>query len=113
MALQAGNIGDLVTTTLADLGRLKMTDIMSKYQRTIVLKRLVKKNKMTFDAGQSLQFNLITDTNGSARFVGLYAEDLVDVPNVMTTATVPWRHVTWNWAFDEHEPVMNGSPAKI
>lgn len=113
MALQASNIGDLVTTTLSELGRLKFTDLMSDYNKTIVLRRLMKKNKMTFDSGKSVSFNVITDTGDNAVFVGLYATDNVDVKNVMTTGDVPWRHITWAWAMDRREATMNASPAKI
>lgn len=111
--LQASGIGDLVTTTLSELGRLKFTDLMSDYQNTIALKRIMKKAKMTFDSGKSVSFNVITDHNNSARFVGLGATDQVDIPNVMTTGDVPWRHITWNWAMEGREPIMNAAPAKI
>lgn len=111
--LQASGIADLVTTTLRDLGRLKFTDLMSDYQSTVALKRLMKKNKMTFDSGYEIAFNLITNHNNSARFVGLGAQDVVDVPSVMLTGNIPWRHVTWNWAMERREPKFNGAPAKI
>lgn len=113
MALQATDIADLVTTTLNELGELKFTDLISDYQNTIVLKRLVKKNKTTFDAGPSVSFNAITDHNNSARFVGLGEVDRVDIPNVMTTGNVPWRHITWNWAIERREVSMNRTPRKI
>jgi hypothetical protein len=113
MAFQASNDADLVTTTLSELGRLKFTDLMSDYQNTIALKRLIKKNKMTFDSGKTVSFNAITDHSNSARFVGLGATDVIDIATVMTTGDVPWRHITWNWAWDFREPLMNKSPAKI
>ncbi len=111
--LQAGDLADLVATTLNELGELKFTDLMSDYQDTIALKRVMKKNKMTFDAGPAVSFNVITDHNNSARFVGLGEVDVVDIPNVMTTGTVPWRHITWNWAIERREVAMNRSPRKI
>lgn len=111
--IQASDIADLVTTTLNELGELKFTDLMSDYQNTIALKRMMKKNKMTFDAGPAANFNVITDHNNSARFVGLGEPDVVDIPNVMTTGTVPWRHITWNWAIERREIAMNRSPRKI
>lgn len=113
MALQAAQIADLVTTTLNELGELKFTDLMSDYQNTIILKRTMKKNKMTFDAGPEVSFNVITDQNNSARFVGLGAEDRVDIPNVMTTGKVPYRHITWNWAIERREIAMNRTPRRI
>ncbi len=112
-SLQASDIADLVTTTLNELGELKFTDLMSDYQNTIALKRLMKKNKTTFEAGPAVQWNLITDTNNSARAVGLGESDVVDIKNVMTTAQVPWRHVTWNWAIERREIAMNRTPRKI
>lgn len=111
--LQAGDIADLVTTTLDELGELKFTDLMSDYQNTIALKRLMKKGKMTFTAGTQVDFNVITDENHSARFVGLGEDDIVDIPNVMTTGKVPWRHITWNWGIERREVAMNRSPRKI
>lgn len=111
--LLATEIDDLVTTTLNELGEMKVTDVMSDYQDTIFLKRLVKKNKMTFRAGPEVSFNLITDTNGSARGVGLYYTANVNPTNVMTTGKMPWRHVTWNWAIERREVAMNRSPRMI
>lgn len=111
--LQATDIADLVTTTLNELGELKFTDLMSDYQNTIALKRVMKKNKMTFDAGPEVEWNVITNHNDSARFVGLGETDVVDIPNVMTTGKVPWRHITWNWAIERREIAMNRSPRRI
>jgi hypothetical protein len=113
MSLQATDIADLVTTTLNELGELKFTDLMSDYQDTIFLKRLMKKNKMTFRAGPEVQFNAIVDTNGSARAVGLYYTANVNPTNVMITGKMPWRHVTWNWGIDRREIAMNRTPRKI
>lgn len=113
MATQAQNLSDLIATTLNELGELKFTDLMSDYQNTIVLKRTMKKNKMTFDAGPAVNFNVITDHNNSAAFVGLGEVDNVKMKNVMITGTVPWRHVTWNWAIERREIAMNRSPRKI
>jgi hypothetical protein len=55
----------------------------------------------------------MTGLSNSARFVGLGAEDVIDITNQMGTGTVPWRHATWNWAWDFREPLMNRSPSRI
>ena len=112
-SLQAADIADLITTTLDDLGEMKMTDIMSTYQNTIIAKRLVKKGKITFDAGPNVQFNLITGHNDSAREVGMYYTAIVNPTNVMTTGEVPWKHYTFNWAIERRELAINRSPRKI
>lgn len=113
MALQGTDYADLVVTSLNQLGRSKFTDLMSDYQNTIALKRLMKKGKMTFEGGPEVQFNLITNTNGSARAVGLGYTTVADIPNVMTNGKVPWRHVTWNWAMERRMIAMNAGAQKI
>ncbi len=111
--LQGTDVADLVSTTLNNLGRMKMTDVISTYQNTIFFKRLAKKSKMNFDGGTECEFNLITDQNNSARPVGLYYQSQVNPTNVMAKGKMPWRHVTWNWGIDGREISMNSSPNKI
>ncbi len=111
--LQAADLADLVKVTLNELGEMKFSDIMSDYQNTIALKRIMRKHKMTFDAGPEVEFNFMFDTGRSARFVGLGAIDIVDITPVMDKGKVPYRHVTWNWAVERREIAMNRSPRKI
>lgn len=111
--LQADDIADLVQTTLDDLGELRFTDLMSTYQNTVFLKRMIRKHKTTFEAGTAVRFNAITDTNGSARAVGLYYTAQVNPTNAMINGEMPWRHVTWNWGIDRREIAMNRQPRKI
>jgi hypothetical protein len=112
MALQAANIADLVTTTLRDLGRNKWTDNSSYYRRTAAM-QMLNKRKTSFQSGYEIQFNRMVGLSNAARSVGLGAEDVVNITNQMGTANVPWRHVTWNWAYDFREPLFNNQPAKI
>lgn len=111
--LQAGDHGGLIATTIRDLGRMKFTDAMSDYQNTIVLKRLMKKNKISFDGGYEIQFNVKPNHGSSARWVGLYATDVVNAEDSMIQATVPYRHITWNYIFDRREPIFNSGAAKV
>jgi hypothetical protein len=113
MAFQAANDADLVTTTLRDLGRAKWTDNSTSYRRTIALKQIINKKKTNFDSGYEVQFNRMVGLSNAARSVGLGAVDIVDITTQMGTGNCPWRHVTWNWAWDFREPLMNNSPAKI
>ena len=55
----------------------------------------------------------MTGTSGATRDTGLYEVDNVNVSDVMTTATVPWRHMTTNYAIERREIAMNRSPAQI
>ncbi len=113
MALQAAQIADLIATTIRDLGRNKFTEIATDIQRFIAMSKLMTKNKITFSSGYEFQFDLMTDDNGSAAYNGLYAQDNVNVSNVMTQASVPFRHITWNWAIERRELKMNREPARI
>lgn len=113
MALQASGIADLLSTTLENVEKLKFTDITSPLQRYIAMSKMMKKNKTVFDAGTDFSFELMTDDNGSAEFKGLYAQDVVNDQDVMARATVPWRHITWNWSIERRVIAMNRSPLKI
>lgn len=113
MALQATGIADLVTTTLNELGRGKFTDNISDYQSTVAMKRLLTKNKTTLSSGPEIEFQLLTDHNNSARWVGMYATDVVNVTNAMIKGKIGWRHLTWNWPFEAREPVLNSGASKI
>lgn len=114
MAIQGADIADLVTTTLRDLGRGQWTDNSSNYRDTIATKLLLRKGKTKMlDDGYEIQWNRMNGLSNSARFVGLYAPDIIDVTNQMGTASVPWRHATWNFAHDFRELLMNRKPSQI
>ena len=110
---QASGIADLITTSLPELGKLKFTDLSSDYQNTIALKRIIRQKKMTYDSGPTVRFNVMFDTNGSARFVPMGYTAVVDIPSVMTYGEVPWRHATFNWAIEGREEIMNSGASKI
>lgn len=113
MALQAANIADLVTTTLNELGRNRWTDNASAYRKTIAMRMIINKHKTNFDSGKEVQWNRMTALSNAARSVGMGAIDVIDITNQMQTLSVPWRHITWNWAWDFREPLMNSNAAKI
>ena len=115
MPLQATGVADVLISSLNELGRLKFTDLMSDYQNTIALKRIFKKKKTTFEdgAGPEFQFNLMYDHNHSARHVPIGYVSVVDIPNLMASGKMPWRHTTWNWAVERRVIAMNKGNAKI
>ena len=113
MALQAGDIADLVTTTLRELGRLKWTDLATSIQEYIAMPQLLKKNKISFDSGYGIQWNVMVSTAGTARDVGLFQTDNLNIADGMKTCNIPWRHTTCNWSFEEREVAMNREPARI
>lgn len=111
--LQVASIPDFINSTLPELGRLKFTDLMSDYRNTIMLKRIMKKKKATFQSGSSVDFGVMTGVNSSARHVGIGETDVIDIPTLTTRGTVPWRFCTWNYAYDERVVNLNRDPARI
>ena len=75
--LQADDVLDMVKGTLRDLGALKWTDIVSVLQEHIFLNRILKKEKVGFQSGRSIQFNVMVNPANSARMVGLYEVDKI------------------------------------
>ena len=114
MAVQAVNISDLMTFTLTKYKRNKFTELMSGYQKTIAFKRIYRKNKVADDDnGVSITFNLVTDTNGSFRFVGLGFTAVLASNPAALQGSVPWRGWTYNFWADSAEAVMNSGPERI
>lgn len=113
MSIPAEGILDLVTTTLKELGRARFTEIATDIQQFHIW-RLIRRRQVSMGApGVGLQWNLMTRTGGGSRHVGLFAEDVVNVEDVMVTASMPWRHTTQNYAFDLREPDLNSGAAQI
>ena len=111
--LQADDIADLITITQKDLGRLRWTDLSYDLQEYIALPSLLQKEKVAFGSGYGMQWNVMTGTSGAAKDVGLYEVDNVNVSDVMQTATIPWRHMTTNYAIERREVSMNSGAAQI
>lgn len=111
--VQADNIADLVATTQKNLGRMQWTEIASDLQEYHALRNILKKEKVTFQSGIGLQWNVLVNDNGSAQNVGLFGDDSVGIVDGMQTATAPWRHTTANYAFERREVAMNRDPARI
>ena len=111
--LQADDIVDLVKTTQRELGEMKWTEIATDIQEHVALPNLLSSEKVSFDSGYGVQWNLMIDHSGAARDTGLYAVDNVNVQDVMATANIPWRHVTTSYAIERREIAMNREPRRI
>lgn len=103
---------DLTTTTLQQFGKFKFVDLSGDIQNFVV-KPLMDEKDEDFDDGKSLQWNVMKDSNGQATNVGLYNVQNYNILDVMTTASVPWRHSQTNWSYDLREVDINGGPSKI
>lgn len=112
-SLQFSGIADVIAAGLAELGNGKWTDLTTDIQEFVAVTTLLKKNRVTIGSGHSIQWDLITDQNNSARFLGLFASDRVDVTNVLTQGSIPFRHCTFNYGFDRREVTANTGQAQI
>jgi hypothetical protein len=113
VVLQADQDLDLITITLRELGEHKWTDIVSALQEHIFLSRVLKKEKVGFHAGPSIQFNVQVNPSGAAKMTGIGATDNVNIVDLMTTANLPWRHANTNYGVDGREIAMNREPRQI
>ena len=111
--LTATGIADLAAVTLRDLGRLRFQQIAQSIQDYEVFSKWFRKDKVAFDSGIGIQRTLMTKLSNGARHVGLLEEDRVNIPDVLDTMTVDWRHVTTSWAFEYREVLMNRGKAMI
>lgn len=113
MGLQADAYQDILVNTLKELGRLKFTDLSYDLQEHVIMPTLLKKEKVKFDSGYGINWQVLVDHNHSARNVGLFAVDNINVRDGLRTATVPWRHTTADYAYERRLMAMNREPAKI
>lgn len=112
-ALLATQLGDLVQTTLRNLGKPKFTEIATNIQKHTAMKNLLKKNRITIQGGYGIQWDVMVGQTGAAANVGLGASDTVNIMDVMTQATADWRNSTTNWALIGQEEAMNASEERI
>ena len=113
MAITVDDIGDMIVSTRKHEGELRWTDIASELQHYHALPQLLKEEKVLFDAGRGIQRNLQVEFGNAARNVGLYENDNVNVPDVMKTIDIPWRHTTTDYAIERREIAMNRKPERI
>ncbi len=111
--IQADDIADLVKGTLVDLGRLKWTNIATSFQKYIFGSNMLRKEKVGFESGRDIQWNLQVAQSNAARMVVPGQPDTVNIVDTMQTAVVPWRHSTTSWAYVRQFMRMNREPARI
>ena len=113
MSISASDLGDLITTTQRELGELKYTDLSTDVQFYTALSRLFQESQVSYEAGPSIQWNLMTSNSGAAHQTGLFAVDNINISDVMATADIPWKHTTVNYAIERREIAMNRDPRRI
>lgn len=112
-ALVAANFGDLVQTTLKELGRGRFTEIVTPLQDHVAMRVLLQDNKIILDSGYAIQWDVMVNPANAAFNVGLAATDNVNIIDTMTQATCDWKYTTYNYAYVGQELDMNRSPSRI
>ena len=112
-ALTAPQLSDLVQTTLRDLGEMRFTEISTNLQRHTAMRNLLRKNRVVFQSGYGLQWDVMVNQTGAAANVGLGASDNVNIVDTMTQATVDWRNTVTSYAVIGQELAMNRTPRRI
>lgn len=113
-AYQSESDNDLLMTTLRQLNRLKFTDLQSDLQDFVAFRHLMKKHKVTVqDGGPGVQWDVLVRNNNSARNVGLYEADELNIIDGMVQAYVNWRFTTGNYAIDKRILAQNAGSSKI
>ncbi len=112
-ALTAPQLGDLVQTTLRDLGKARFTEIATDLQEHTAMRNLLRKNRVELSSGYGVQWDVMVSQTNAAANVGLGASDNVNIVDVMTQATADWRNTTTNYGMIGQEIDMNREPSRI
>jgi len=104
---------DLINTTLDQLGKGKMVDLSSDLREHVAMSHMMQKNRITYDSGKAITWNLNENNDGNAKNSGLYATDNTNVKDGSFTLTIPWRHTNTSCAWDEREMAMNSGSQQI
>lgn len=113
-SLSVSQLNGIVETTLKNNKTGGWTDINpALLQSYIAMSRLLKKNKMMFEGGESLEINLNTGTSGNARHAGLFSQDDVKVKDFPTKGDVPWKHTETSFALDVREKKISRGKTQL
>ena len=112
-SLNLENLGDLVATTLKDLGRLRFTEIATDLQNHVAMRNLLRKNRVEMESGYAIQWDVMVDHSHTSTNVGIAATDNVNIFDGMVQASTVMRNSTTNYAFDHREVQANQSPSRI
>ena len=112
-AIQTPQLGDLINSTLRDLGEMRFTEITTDLQDHTAMRNLLKKNRIQLESGFGIQFDVMVAQTGAAANVGLGASDNVNIVDTLVQGTADWRHSTTNYSIIGQELAMNRTPRQI
>lgn len=114
MPLTPAAIKDLVQSTLADLGPMRMTLNATDLRDFPVMQDMLKKDKVAFDGGIAIERNIWTDRGNSAKQTSLHGEDTVSIVDTLKKIRAEWKYTTFSYAYERRNILMNrGSDKKL
>lgn len=113
MALQAADLADLVEGTLSQLDKGHWTDLTTDLQDFVAMRRILRKENVTFDGGKSITIRLMRDHSDNNRWIGVHTPDQTDRQDNLTSGTMPWRHNVQSWTISDLEVAMNSGSTQI
>lgn len=111
--LSPEQIADLVLGVQNQLGKNKVEDFYTPLQEYYAMPKLIKNKKLKERGGRGIQFNARIATASAAQHTGLYANDEINVVDLLKQASIPWRFSKTNWAYDVQEVRMDIGPSAI
>lgn len=106
------NLADLIATTLGDMPDLRL-EYALEYEAYEVLDRWFQKDKIQITSGTQIERNIILDRSGNARHVRLYEPATVNVVDIQSQLTIPWRQAETQWSIARQEADRNRAPARF
>jgi len=111
--MQASQLADLITTTLANLNKDKLTINVTDLQNFTVLPMMDKNHMMQEQGGQSIKLNYMYQDAGTAKNNGLFYTQSYGVSDMLTTGSIPWRYGSNHVEWETREPAMNKGAKRI
>jgi hypothetical protein len=112
---QLDNIGDIVNAGLKDLGRMRVTDLTTDLQEHVALDMFSRGKSMTYDVpdGYGMQFDVLKTVSNNTRANALYDPISLGQVDGLLQGSVPFRHMTGGYIFEEREISANAGASKI
>jgi hypothetical protein len=112
IGIRDSELDDLMAATLYDLGRPKIQLVAQRLQSYEIMGKIFK-DKRIIPSGKGIQRTLMLKHQNTATHKGRYAEDNIDVTNLLSQLQVPWKHIDDGWAYDIAEVRQNRGKSLI
>lgn len=112
--LQFSGIQDIVNSTLKELGKGPIEQVAQSYPGYPTCDYFFRREgRMSLSDGYAIQRSVWIRKQNVATDTALYEADDVNVENLTTTATIPWRFYKSYWAYDDREFLANAGESRI